>query len=92
MFKSKMIIDMHLFGETLCQIMDEYEINVSEFAASMQMGTKYLSGVWKGDEVYNHAIYVRIVDGLEGYFSNKNDYLVVRNKLILASFGGWVFF
>ena len=36
---------MHLFGETLCQIMDEYEINVTEFAASMQMGPKYLSGV-----------------------------------------------
>ena len=38
MFKSKIVIDMHLFCETLCQVMDEYEVNVTEFAASMQMG------------------------------------------------------
>ena len=44
-FKSKIIIDMHLFGETLRQIMQENEIDFKEFAASMNMGPKYLSGV-----------------------------------------------
>ena len=86
MFKSQIEIDMHLFGKTLCQIMDENEINCAEFAASIQLGTKYLTGVWKGEEVYNHAIYVRIVDGLEGYFS-EDVYPDIREKLIRASFG-----
>ena len=50
MFRSKIIIDMHLFGKTLCQIMQENEIDFKEFAASMKMGPKYLSGVREGDE------------------------------------------
>ena len=86
MFRSKIIIDMHLFGKTLCQITQENEIDFKEFAASMKMGPKYLSGVREGDVVYNHAIYVRIVDGLEGYFSEA-DYPDIREKLIRASFG-----
>lgn len=45
MFKSQIEFDMHLFGKTLCQIMDENEINCAEFAASIQLGTKYLTGV-----------------------------------------------
>ena len=45
MFKSQIKIDMHPFGETLRQIMDENEINCAEFAASIQLGTKYLTGV-----------------------------------------------
>ncbi len=68
MFKSQIDIDMHLFGKTLRQIMHENEINFTEFAADIQLGPKYLAGVRKGEEVYNHAIYVRIVDGLKGYF------------------------
>lgn len=67
MFKSQIKIDMHPFGKILRQIMDENEINCGEFAADIQLGPKYLTGVWKGDEVYNHAIYVRIVDGLKGF-------------------------
>ena len=86
MFKSKIDIDMHLFGKTLRQIMHDNEINFAEFAADIQLGPKYLAGVRKGKEVYNHAIYVRIVDGLEGYFSEK-DYPDIRDKLIRASFG-----
>lgn len=86
MYKSKIDIDMHLFGKTLRQIMQENEIDFKEFAASMKMGPKYLSGVREGDVVYNHAIYVRIVDGLEGYFSEA-DYPDIRDKLIRASFG-----
>ena len=86
MFHSKIDIDMHLFGKTLRQIMQENEIDFKEFAASIQLGTKYLTGVWKGEEVYNHAIYVRIVDGLEGYFS-EDVYPDIREKLIRASFG-----
>lgn len=45
MFHSKIDIDMHLFGKTLCQIMHDNEINCADFAASMKMGPKYLSGV-----------------------------------------------
>ena len=86
MFRSKIIIDMHLFGKILCQIMQENEIDFKEFAASMKMGPKYLSGVREGDVVYNHAIYVRIVDGLEGYFS-EDVYTDIRDKLIRAAFG-----
>ena len=86
MFKSQIKIDMHPFGKTLRQIMDENEINCAEFAASIQLGTKYLTGVWKGEEVYNHAIYVRIVDGLKVYIS-EDDYPDIRDKLIRASFG-----
>ena len=86
MFRSKIIIDMHLFGKTLCQIMQENEIDFKEFAASMKMGPKYLSGVREGDVVYNHAMYVRIVDGLKG-FPLKEDYKDIRKKLIRASFG-----
>ena len=86
MFKSQIKIDMHPFGKTLRQIMDENEINCAEFAASIQLGTKYLTGVWKGEEVYNHAIYVRIVDGLKDYIS-EDDYPDIRDKLIRAAFG-----
>lgn len=86
MFKSQIKIDMHPFGKTLRQIMDENEINCAEFAASIQLGTKYLTGVWKGEEVYNHAIYVRIVDGLKNY-PLKEDYKYIRDKLIRASYG-----
>lgn len=86
MYKSKIDIDMHLFGKTLRQIMQENEIDFKEFAASMKMGPKYLSGVREGDVVYNHAIYVRIVDGLKGYFS-EDVYPDIRDKLIRASFG-----
>ena len=86
MYKSKIDIDMHLFGKTLRQIMQENEIDFKEFAASMKMGPKYLSGVREGDVVYNHAIYVRIVDGLEGYFS-EDVYPDIREKLIRASYG-----
>ena len=86
MYKSKIDIDMHLFGKTLRQIMQENEIDFKELAASMKMGPKYLSGVREGDVVYNHAIYVRIVDGLEGYFS-EDVYPDIREKLIRASFG-----
>ena len=86
MYKSKIDIDMHLFGKTLRQIMQENEIDFKEFAASMKMGPKYLSGVREGDVVYNHAIYVRIVDGLEGYFS-EDVYPDIRDKLIRAAFG-----
>ena len=45
MFKSQIKIDMHPFGKTLRQIMDENEINCADFAASIQLGTKYLTGV-----------------------------------------------
>ena len=45
MFKSQIDIDMHLFGKTLRQIMHENEINCADFAASIQLGTKYLTGV-----------------------------------------------
>lgn len=86
MFKSQIDIDMHLFGKTLRQIMHENEINFTEFAASIQLGPKYLAGVRKGEEVYNHAIYVRIVDGLKGYIS-EDDYPDIRDKLIRAAFG-----
>lgn len=86
MYKSKIDIDMHLFGKTLRQIMHDNEINCAAFAADIQLGPKYLSGVREGDVVYNHAIYVRIVDGLEGYFSEA-DYPDIREKLIRASFG-----
>ena len=86
MFKSQIDIDMHLFGKTLRQIMHENEINFTEFAADIQLGPKYLAGVRKGNEVYNHAIYVRIVDGLKGYFS-EDVYPDIREKLIRASFG-----
>lgn len=86
MFRSKIIIDMHLFGKTLCQIMQENEIDFKEFAADIQLGPKYLTGVRQGKEVYNHAIYVRIVDGLKGYFS-EDVYSDIREKLIRASFG-----
>ena len=86
MYKSKIDIDMHLFGKTLRQIMQENEIDFKEFAASMKMGPKYLSGVREGDVVYNHAIYVRIVDGLKGYFS-EDVYPDIRDKLIRAAFG-----
>lgn len=86
MYKSKIDIDMHLFGKTLRQIMHDNEIDFKEFAASMKMGPKYLSGVREGDVVYNHALYVRIVDGLKGYFS-EDVYPDIRDKLIRASFG-----
>ena len=86
MYKSKIDIDMHLFGKTLRQIMHDNEINCAEFAANIQLGPKYLTGVRKGKEVYNHAIYVRIVDGLKG-FPLKEDYKYIRKKLIRASFG-----
>ena len=86
MYKSKIDIDMHLFGKTLRQIMHDNEINCAEFAANIQLGPKYLTGVRKGKEVYNHAIYVRIVDGLKGYFS-EDVYPDIREKLIRASFG-----
>ena len=36
---------MHLFGKTLCQIMHENKINCTEFAADIQLGPKYLTGV-----------------------------------------------
>ena len=45
MFRSKIDIDMHLFGRTLRQIMDDNEINCADFAASIKLGTKYLTGV-----------------------------------------------
>lgn len=51
MFKSQIDIDMHLFGKTLRQIMHDNEINFTEFAASIQLGPKYLAGVRKGEEV-----------------------------------------
>lgn len=86
MYKSKTDIDMHLFGKTLCQIMHDNEINCAAFAADIQLGPKYLTGVRQGKEVYNHAIYVRIVDGLKGYFS-EDVYSDIREKLIRASFG-----
>ena len=86
MYKSKIDIDMHLFGKTLRQIMHDNKIKFTEFAADIQLGPKYLTGVRKGKEVYNHAIYVRIVDGLKGYFSD-DVYPDIREKLIRASFG-----
>lgn len=86
MYKSKIDIDMHLFGKTLRQIMHDNKIKFTEFAADIQLGPKYLSGVREGDVVYNHAIYVRIVDGLKGYFS-EDVYSDIREKLIRASFG-----
>ena len=86
MYKSKIDIDMHLFGKALRQIMHDNEINCAEFAADIQLGPKYLTGVRQGKEVYNHAIYVRIVDGLKGYFS-EDVYPDIREKLIRASFG-----
>lgn len=86
MYKSKIDIDMHLFGKTLRQIMHDNKIKFTEFAADIQLGPKYLTGVRQGKEVYNHAIYVRIVDGLKGYFSEA-DYPDIREKLIRASFG-----
>ena len=86
MFRSKIIIDMHLFGKTLRQIMHDNGIKFTAFAADIQLGPKYLTGVRKGKEVYNHAIYVRIVDGLKGYFS-EGVYSDIREKLIRASFG-----
>ena len=86
MYKSKIDIDMHLFGKTLRQIMHDNEINCAAFAADIQMGPKYITGVRQGKEVYNHAIYVRIVDGLKG-FPLKEDYKYIRKKLIRASFG-----
>ena len=86
MYKSKIDIDMHLFGKTLRQIMHDNKIKFTEFAADIQLGPKYLSGVREGDVVYTHAIYVRIVDGLEGYFS-EDVYSDIREKLIRASFG-----
>lgn len=78
MYKSKIDIDMHLFGKTLRQIMHDNEINCAAFAADIQLGPKYLTGVRQGKEVYNHAIYVRIVDGLKG-FPLKEDYKYIRN-------------
>ena len=69
MYKSKIDIDMHLFGKTLRQIMHDNEIYCADFAASIQLGPKYLAGVWEGDVVYNHAIYVRLVEGLIVCFS-----------------------
>lgn len=45
MFHSKIDIVMHLFGKTLCKIMHDNEINCADFAASIQLGPKYLSGV-----------------------------------------------
>ena len=45
MFHSKIDIDMHLFGKTLCKIIHDNEINCADFAASIQLGTKYLTGV-----------------------------------------------
>ena len=86
MYKSKIDIDMHLFGKTLRQIMHDNGIKFTAFAADIQLGPKYLTGVRQGKEVYNHAIYVRIVDGLKGYFSEA-DYPDIREKLIRASFG-----
>ena len=86
MYKSKIDIDMHLFGKTLRQIMHDNKIKFTEFAADIQLGPKYLSGVREGDVVYNHAIYVRIVDGLKGYFS-EDVYPDIRDKLIRASYG-----
>lgn len=86
MYKSKIDIDMHLFGKTLRQIMHDNKIKFTEFAADIQLGPKYLTGVRQGKEVYNHAIYVRIVDGLKGYFS-EDVYPDIREKLIRASFG-----
>lgn len=86
MYKSKIDIDMHLFGKTLRQIMHDNGIKFTAFAADIQLGPKYLTGVRQGKEVYNHAIYVRIVDGLKGYFSEA-DYPDIRDKLIRASFG-----
>lgn len=86
MYKSKIDIDMHLFGKTLRQIMHDNGIKFTAFAADIQLGPKYLTGVRKGKEVYNHAIYVRIVDGLKGYFSEA-DYPDIRDKLIRAAFG-----
>ena len=86
MYKSKIDIDMHLFGKTLRQIMHDNGIKFTAFAADIQLGPKYLTGVRKGKEVYNHAIYVRIVDGLKGYFS-EDVYSDIRDKLIRASFG-----
>lgn len=86
MYKSKIDIDMHLFGKTLRQIMHDNKIKFTAFAADIQLGPKYLTGVRQGEEVYNHAIYVRIVDGLKGYFSEA-DYPDIRDKLIRAAFG-----
>ena len=86
MYKSKIDIDMHLFGKTLRQIMHDNGIKFTAFAADIQLGPKYLTGVRQGKEVYNHAIYVRIVDGLKGYFS-EDVYSDIRDKLIRASFG-----
>lgn len=45
MYKSKIDIDMHLFGKTLRQIMHDNGIKFTEFAADIQLGPKYLSGV-----------------------------------------------
>lgn len=86
MYKSKIDIDMHLFGKTLRQIMHDNGIKFTAFAADIQLGPKYLTGVRQGKEVYNHAIYVRIVDGLKGYFS-EDVYSDIREKLIRASYG-----
>ena len=86
MYKSKIDIDMHLFGKTLRQIMHDNGIKFTAFAADIQLGPKYLTGVRQGKEVYNHAIYVRIVDGLKGYFSD-DVYPDIRDKLIRAVFG-----
>ena len=66
--------------------MHDNKIKFTEFAADIQLGPKYLTGVRQGKEVYNHAIYVRIVDGLKGYFS-EDVYSDIREKLIRASFG-----
>ena len=68
------------------QIMHDNGIKFTAFAADIQLGPKYLTGVRQGKEVYNHAIYVRIVDGLKDYFSEA-DYPDIRDKLIRASFG-----
>lgn len=43
MYKSKIDIDMHLFGKTLRQIMHDNGIKFTEFAADIQRSPKYLT-------------------------------------------------
>ena len=86
MIKSNYHVDISQFGKILVEVMSKYHITYSSLYHTTGVSKEYISAVWGGQADYHHSIYVRIVNGLEGWIPEK-DYPDIRDKLIRASFG-----
>ena len=79
MIKSNYHVDMSQFGKILVEVMSKYHITYSGLYHTTGVNKGYISAVWGGQADYHHSIYVRIVDGLEGWIPERIIRILERN-------------